>query len=197
MDGLQRWKLLLTLWVVGVIELYFADETGLTLQPYVPYGWQKKGHPLQLPCRTANKGINLLGFLRLDNGLTIYHSESTLTGDFVAQSLADFANMPHSKPVVIVLDNGPIHRCQAIYQRQAEWEEKQMYLFFLPAYSPHLNPIEIRWRLVKYRWLRKADYSSWNRLKKAIFTIIADCGKHYRICFEKLTRENIVSFNSA
>lgn len=72
-----------------------------------------------------------------------------------------------------------------------------MYLFFLPAYSPHLNPIEILWRFLKYRWLRKADYSSWNRLKKAIFTIIADFGKQYRICFEKLTLENIIQFNSA
>lgn len=30
--------MLLTLWVCGLIELYFADETGITLQPYVPYG---------------------------------------------------------------------------------------------------------------------------------------------------------------
>ncbi|WP_152985989.1 transposase [Burkholderia sp. lig30] len=26
--------------------------------------------------------------------------------------------------------------------------------FYLPAYSPELNMIEIRWRRMKYRWCR-------------------------------------------
>lgn len=37
----------------------------------------------------------------------------------------------------------PIHRCQAVYNRQAEREDKDIYLFFLPPYSlasePHRN----------------------------------------------------------
>jgi hypothetical protein len=115
MDGVQGWKLLLTGWVVGVIDLYFADETAIPLQAYLPYGWQSKAKPLQLPCRTASKGIHLLALLPLDNQLAVYHSESALTGEFVARSLTDFAGKPHSKPVVILLDNGSIHRCQAIY----------------------------------------------------------------------------------
>ncbi|WP_365981615.1 transposase [Spirosoma sp.] len=94
------------MWVCGLIELYFADETGLTMQPYVPYGWQKKGHRLGLPARIVTKRLNLLGLLRLDNQLTVYHSEKALTGQFVVNCLADFVTKDHPKPVVIVLDNG-------------------------------------------------------------------------------------------
>jgi hypothetical protein len=89
-----------------LIELYVADETGLTMQPYVPYGWQKKGQRLGLPARIATKRINLLGLLRLDNQLTIYHSEKALTGELVVGCLADFVAKDHPKPIVIVLDNG-------------------------------------------------------------------------------------------
>lgn len=131
---------MLTLWVCGLIDLYFADEVGFTQQPYVPYGWQKKHQPLLLPARTTTKRLNLLGLMRLDNHLTIYHSEKPLTGAFVVDSLTHFVSQSHEKPVVIVLDNGPIHRCQAVYDRQGEWEDKDAYLFFLPPYSPHLNP---------------------------------------------------------
>lgn len=105
-DGLQRWQILLTLWVCGLIELYFGDETGFTQQPYIPYGWQKRHQPLQLFARTTTKRLNLLGLLRLDNHLTVYHSEKSLTGAFVVDSLAHFVNQSHEKPVVIVLDNG-------------------------------------------------------------------------------------------
>ena len=29
--------MLITLWLLGYIELYFGDESGFTMQPYVPY----------------------------------------------------------------------------------------------------------------------------------------------------------------
>ena len=70
-------------------------------------------------------------------------------------------------------------------------------LFFPPAYSPHLNPIEILWRMMKYRWLTKVDYLSWSRLKKAIFAIIKAFGQDYCIDFTNLQTKNPVSFNSA
>lgn len=135
--------------------------------------------------------------MRLDNHLTVYHSEKSLTGAFVVESLTHFVSQPHPKPLVIVLDNGPIHRCQLVYDQQAGWEDKDVYLFFLPAYSPHLNPIEILWRFIKYRWLKKVDYLSWHRLKKAIFAIIDAFGGDYRIDFTDLQAKNIVQFNSA
>ena len=194
---MERWKILLTLWVCGLIDLYFADETGVTLQPYIPYGWQKKHHPLQITCRTKSKRLNLFGLMRLDNHLSIYPSEQSLTGDFIVRSLNDFVAKDHTRPVVIVLDNGPIHRCQVVYDKQVEWEERDVFLFFLPTYSPHLNPIEILWRFIKYRWLHKRHYRSWGRLKKAIFGIIHQFGTNYQICFEGLVVKNILQFNSA
>jgi len=185
------------LWVCGLIDLYFADETGFTQQPYVPYGWQKKHQPLLLPARSTTKRLNLLGLMRLDNHLTVYHSEKPLTGAFVVDSLTHFVKQAHANPLVIILDNGPIHRCQVVYDRQAEWEDKDVYLFFLPAYSPHLNPIEILWRMMKYRWLKKINYLSWGRLKKAIFAIVKAFGQDYRIDFTDLQTKNIIQFNSA
>ncbi|MBD2705476.1 transposase [Spirosoma sp. BT702] len=109
-----------------------------------------------------------MGLLRLDNQLTVYHSEKALTGEFVVGCLADFVARDHTKPIVIVLDNGPIHRCKLGHcPAQSRWEEKDMYLFFLPAYSPHLNLIELVWKSLKYRWLKKVDYQSWSYLKKS------------------------------
>ena len=148
-------------------------------------------------CRTKSKRLNLFGLVRLDNHLNIYHSEQSLSGEFIVKSLDDFAAKAHPRPVVIVLDNGPIHRCQVVYDQQDKWEEQEVYLHFLPTYSPHLNPIEILWRFVKYRWLHKRDYGSWGRLKKAVFGIIRQFGINYQINFKALVDKNILQFNSA
>lgn len=148
-------------------------------------------------CRTKSKRLNLFGLMRLDNHLRVYQSEQSLTGEFIVKSLDDFSAKAHSRPVVIVLDNGPIHRCQAVYDQQAKWEKQEVYLHFLPAYSPHLNPIEILWRFIKYRWLHKRHYRSWSCLKEAVFSIVRKFGVDYQINFQKLIDKNIIQFNSA
>lgn len=162
-----------------------------------PLRWQRKGKPLGIMCRTKSKRLNLFGLMSLDNRLSVYHSEQSLTGAFIVGSIGHFADKSHAKPVVIVLDNGPIHRCQVVYDQLETWEQKEVYLHFLPTYSPHLNPIETLWRFVKYRWLHKVDYGSWGRLKKAVLAIVAGFGVKYKICFEEMINKNIVQFNSA
>jgi hypothetical protein len=64
---------LLTLWVCGYIDLYFCDESGFTLQPYIPYAWQKKGQTIRLFARNKRHRLNVLGFMSLDNRLHVYH----------------------------------------------------------------------------------------------------------------------------
>jgi hypothetical protein len=78
-EAYQRWCLLLTLWVCGYIDLYFCDESGFTLQPYIPYAWQKKraNHP-SVRDRNKRHRLNVLGFMSLDNRLHVYHTEKSV-----------------------------------------------------------------------------------------------------------------------
>ena len=59
------------------------------------------------------------------------------------------------------------------------------------------RPIEILWRFIKYRWLKKVDYLSWSQLKKATFAIIKAFGQDYHIDLNLLESKNIVQFNAA
>lgn len=185
--------MLITLWILGYIDLYFADESGFTLQPYLPYAWQKKKQTQRIFARNRNKRLNVLGLMSLSGSLTVYHSEQALNGEFVKNSLDDFSKKAHSKPYVIVMDNGPIHRAKVVTEQFDNWEEKNMYIFFLPKYSPHLNPIEILWRFCKYHWLHKEHYKSWATLKKAILAIFKEYGSKYCINFKELICRNTLN----
>ena len=72
------------------------------------------------------------------------------------------------KKTVLVLDNSSIHRSNALLEKQEEWLELGLTLFFLPTYSPELNIIEILWRFIKYKWLDVKAYSSWKSLVEAV-----------------------------
>ena len=65
------------------------------------------------------------------------------------------------------------------------WNDKDLYLFFLPTYSPHLNLIELLWRKIKYEWLKAEDYLSARKLKEALYRIIENYDKEFTVNFSK------------
>ena len=58
------------------------------------------------------------------------------------------------------MDNASMHTSNAVKNKQAEWEQKGLTIFYLPTYSPQLNIIEILWRFIKYEWLNIDAYES-------------------------------------
>jgi transposase len=70
-------------------------------------------------------------------------------------------------PVVLVLDNGPIHQSKATAKAL---EERSSWLtpFWLPAYAPELNDIERDWRTLKRRHIANRVLRSEAELEAAV-----------------------------
>ncbi|MFT4805396.1 MAG: transposase [Psychroserpens sp.] len=64
-----------------------------------------------------------------------------------------------------------------------EWD---LYILFLPTYSPQLNLIETLWRMRKYKWLKARDYFDMDTLLNAIESILLDIGKNLKINFREI-----------
>ncbi|WP_394995242.1 transposase [Emticicia sp.] len=79
-----------------------------------------------------------------------------------------------------------MHHSDEFKNKIQEWKQNDLYIFFLPTYSPHLNLIETLWRMIKYRWLKAQDYLDFNSLTDAIENIINDIGKNLKINFSKI-----------
>lgn len=180
-------KALKTLWRLfnsGWIDLYFADESTFSMVPSVPYAWQEKGKPIEIfPQR--DKKVNLFGIFRPDNVAITYQSQENIDARFLIQSIDDFCQYV-DKPTVLVIDNAPTHRAKLFTEQLEKWQEKGLYIFFLPKYSPHLNIAEIYWRKAKYEWLRPSDYFSFAKYKQKIKEIINGIGLDYKIVFKEL-----------
>lgn len=168
---------------LGHIELRFADESGFSMLPNVPYGWLPQGR--QTGILADNKRVlNVFALLSLDQKLCSYPTPKTIDSTFILRALDDFCSTI-KQPTVVVLDQAPWHTSAKIQSRVADWQSKNLYLFYLPKYSPHLNAIEILWRRIKYKWLKPKDFSSAETLKEAIYNILRHFGNQFQINFSK------------
>ena len=168
----------------GLIDLYFGDESAFSMNPKLPYGWSPKGERIKIfPQR--DKKINLFGVFRPDNFCITYESADNINSDFLIQVIDDFSQYVN-KPAVLVIDNAPRHRSEKFLAAIEKWMDKDLYIFFLPKYSPHLNLAEPFWRKAKYEWLRPTDYGSFAKFKKKVKDIFNNVGLEYKIQFHQM-----------
>jgi transposase len=183
----EKEALLNTLWRLyhrGLIDLYFGDESAFSMNPKLPYGWSPRGERVKIfPLR--DKKINLFGLFRPDNLSVTYESQENINSEFLIRAIDDFCR-DVEKPTVLVLDNAPTHRSEKFLMAVEKWIEKELYIFFLPRYSPHLNLAETFWRKAKYEWLRPTDYASFAKFKKKIKHIFTNIGLEYKIQFQQM-----------
>lgn len=138
------------------IDLFYADESRVSLEPCIPYGWQFADEKVFMPTAKGS-GLNCFALLTRDNRCLVNTSEQTIDSRFIFEQL-ESVSVRLKKPTVIVLDNARIHTSQIIKERKNVWQARGLYLFYLPRYSPHLNIVETLWRKLKYEWLSPADY---------------------------------------
>ncbi len=71
----------------------------------MPYAWQPTGETIELPV-TKGKRLNVLGFFTLNNDLTPFCVETTITTEIVVGCFEVFSQTTTKKTVVII-DKAP------------------------------------------------------------------------------------------
>ena len=165
----------------GYIDLFYGDESGFSLTPVTTYAWQYKGEQIEILSQKS-KRLNVFGLMSKGKRLISFLKEGSIKASFVVSCIEEWMKTLH-KPTVLVLDNAPVHQAE-LQTKIQEWQEKDLFIFFLPKYSPHLNKIEHLWRKTKYEWLKPEAYSSLATLKSAIASIVANFGEQYAIKFK-------------
>jgi len=133
----------------GDIVLLYADESEALTHPYLAHAWAEQGADLRVNAPGKSKKVALLGALdAATRELIVSTSPTKVSADFIAfLRRLDWRYGPKSRsirlPVVLVLDNGPIHTSKA--SRAALAERPWITVEWLPRYAPELNDIENVW----------------------------------------------------
>ncbi len=166
---------------IGKIDLRYLNQSGFSLTPYIPYGWQEKNEQIILKSRTG-KRINIMGLMNRRNELFYEIIVDKIDSQDVIKFLDRFSNNL-TKTTVVILDQASIHTSNAFLEKLEEWKQKNLEIFWLPTYSPKLNLIEILWKFIKYEWIEIDAYDNKNNLIKYLKKVLDNFGTEYVINF--------------
>jgi transposase len=99
----------------------------------------------------TRKKVGYFGAVRLRDGKLIYRREPE---NFDAETFFVFmkqlrqASCKAGRKVVVIIDNARFHHA-ALHRKWRNDSASEFELFYLPAYSPDLNPIERVWKLTR------------------------------------------------
>jgi len=132
-------------------------------------------------------GVNCFALLSRDNRLHRHLAKETINAAWInaawISEKLDALSLCLTRLTVVVLDNATPH-VKAVKERGAIWQERGLFVFFLPPYSPHLNIAEILWRKLKYEWLGPDDYADKETLHLRVWQTLSAVGQTLQINFQ-------------
>lgn len=170
---------------LGLIDLYYGDESRVSLESCVPYGWQFPGEDVFMPA-SKGAGLNCFALLSRKNDLVFETTQKRITSEFIIEQL-ERLSFSIKKVTVVVLDNARVHTAEKVEARRGYWQKRGLFIFYLPPYSPHLNIAETLWRKLKYEWLQASDYLTTDGLFYRVRQALAAVGKGLTIKFSEFS----------
>src|SRR5262249_49328893 len=129
--------------------IFFVDEAGVHFDDHAGTTWAPVGRTPVVTSTGKHIGVNIISAVTAAGALRF-----AVYGDtFNAEVFIDFCErLTHDAagPVFLVVDGHPVHRATAVNDFVAGTKGR-LKLFFLPGYSPELNPDEWVWKNVKVR----------------------------------------------
>jgi len=165
----------------GDIVLLYADESEALTHPYLAHAWAERGADLRVRAPGQSKKVAMMGALdAATRELVVSTSPTKVSADFIDfLRRLDWRHGPkpgcERLPVVLVLDNGPIHTSKA--SRAALIERPWIIVEWLPRYAPELNDIERSWRDLKRHHLAHQTFKDTDNLTCAIHAAVKRLNK--------------------
>lgn len=161
----------------GDIVLLYGDESEALTHPYLARAWAVRGADLRVPAPGQARKVAMMGSLdHLTRRLTVHTSRTKRSSDFIAHlEQLDRLHGPKPgctvKPVVLALDNGPVH-VSKITRAALAARQHWLTVEWLPKYAPELNDIEAVWRDLKAHYLAHRTFTDAETLDSEIHAAV-------------------------
>jgi transposase len=130
-------------------EIFFGDEAGVRSDYHAGTTWGGRGETPVVVSTGARFTINMISAISSKGALRFM----TVQGGVGARVFITFLKrflLGAKRPLFLILDGHPSHRSKLVREFVASTNGK-LRIFFLPSYSPQLNPDELVWNNVKNR----------------------------------------------
>ena len=127
--------------------IYFADESGIRSDYHAGTTWAACGETPVVTATGSRFSLNMLSAVSPRGEFRFMVHEGSVTATVFRDFLKRLM-IGATQPVFVVVDGHPIHKAKLVME-YVDSLAGQLKLFYLPPYSPQLNPDEQVWAHVK------------------------------------------------
>ena len=135
-------------------EVYFGDEAGIRTDHHAGTTWAPVGQTPVVEVTGERSSVNMISAVSPSGALMFDVFFGGCNGTVFVEFLKKLMH-DAPRPVFLILDNVSFHKCQIVKEYVGSLDGR-LKLFFLPGYSPELNPDEWVWKNVKNDQLGRA-----------------------------------------
>lgn len=156
-------------------RIYFGDEAGVRSDHHAGTTWAQRGKTPVVSTTGARFGMNLISAVSPQGEFRFMIVKGRVNaGVFIGflERLVHHAD----RPIYLIVDGHPSHRAKKV-ERFVETLQGRLWLFFLPPYSPELNPDECVWNDLKNNTVGRQAISNAEALKRAVISFLRSLQK--------------------
>jgi transposase len=147
-------------------DIFFADEAGIRSDFHSGRTWAPRGQTPVIRATGARFGFNMLSAISPKGNLRFM----VVDGKVASKQFCEFLRRlcyKATRPIFLILDGHPVHRSGKV-KKLVESFKGKLQLFFLPPYSPELNPDEFVWNEVKNNGIGRMSISGLDDMKRKV-----------------------------
>jgi len=147
-------------------SIYWGDEASIRSDYHSGTTWAEKGKTPVVKTTGARYRVNMISAVSAQGQLRFMVIEQGLKAnifiDFLKRLINDQAN-----PVFLIVDGHPVHKSKKVKDFIKSLNGK-LELFYLPGYSPELNPDESVWNHIKHHTVGKMTITGPDQFKSIV-----------------------------
>jgi transposase len=147
--------------------LYFQDEAGVSLIPYLRTTWSPKGETPVVKVTGKKGGVSVSSAISPAGRMIFRIEKGRMTSETYIDFLAKIILQHPRRKIVVVSDNAPIHKSKAVKSFILS-NYNRITLFHISSYSPELNPDEHVWSYLKAYELVAHQAQNKKELRKVV-----------------------------
>ena len=155
--------------------LYFEDESGIKLAPVNGKTWSERGKTPVIRVTGKRGGITAISAVSPSGQLRFRLVKKRVNSKVIIEFLEQILKAHGRRKVGVIMDQAPCHKSKAV--REYVDSQKRLEVFYIPPYSPELNPDEKVWKHLKHKELNGRSAKDKGELSKMVVSALRSMQK--------------------
>lgn len=158
------------------------DETSINLETGISYDWMPTNTRNMIKTNHRAEKDCVIGGVSPKTGDTLFIQTDKIDSETVSMFIQKLSENYSKYQNILILDNASYHVAQGTEDFPVPTNIK---LFYLPTYSPDLNPIERLWKYFKDKFINNKFFENIYQLRNTVNDAL------YKLLYDSVTVKSI------